>query len=141
MQNIIIAVDKQHLSDLIKQEMYTSGNQCDLNHIDVSLIKDMSNLFQNSDFNGDISGWDVSQVENMDFMFYQSKFNGNILNWKPYNLTLFEMILHNCPAPIPYWTTYNNKDERKKAIDSYHLHKQLNNELSDTSNQRKKPKI
>lgn len=34
----------------------------DLNFIDTSLIKDMSRLFKNSEFNGDISKWDVSNV-------------------------------------------------------------------------------
>lgn len=165
MQNTIIAVDKQHLNDLIKQEMYANGNQCDLNHIDVSLIEDMnhlflrskfngdiskwdvsnvkymSHLFQNSDFNGDISMWDVSQVESMDFMFYQSKFNGNILNWKPYKLILFESILRNCIASTPYWTMIDDNDKRKIAIDAYHLHKQLDNDLIISNTSSKKIKI
>ena len=66
--------------DLIKQEVYKNGHHCDLNHIDVSLIEDMSQLFQNSDFNGDISQWDVSNVEYMTLMFYGSKFNNDLSN-------------------------------------------------------------
>ena len=42
--------------------------------VDVSEIKDMSNLFRFSDFGGswtaDISGWDTSKVVDMESMFY-----------------------------------------------------------------------
>lgn len=37
----------------------------------------MLDLFKNSKFNGDISGWDVSNVENMNYMFANSDFNGD----------------------------------------------------------------
>lgn len=35
-------------------------------------MADMSNLFSNMRFNGDISRWDVSKVTNMEGMFYKS---------------------------------------------------------------------
>jgi len=40
----------------------------------VSNIIDMSSMFKNSQFNGDISQWDVSKVTNMSCMFYGSQF-------------------------------------------------------------------
>jgi surface protein len=48
---------------------------------DISKVTDMSHMFSCSKFNGDISNWDVSNVMNMEFMFSGCKFNGDISNW------------------------------------------------------------
>lgn len=57
------------------------GYTCNLNWIDTSAIRDMSFLFESTDFNGDISKWDVSNVINMTSMFEDSKFDGDISEW------------------------------------------------------------
>ena len=66
---------------LIRQHIKKYTAACDLNHIDVSRITSMNNLFADSPFNGDISKWDVSRVTNMEKMFYLSVFKGNISDW------------------------------------------------------------
>lgn len=53
----------------------------DISQWNVSKVKDMFRMFQNSKFNGDISHWNVSNVNNMCYMFYESQFNGDISEW------------------------------------------------------------
>lgn len=86
MKNKIIAINKAHLAKLIENEIKINGYNCDLNHINVSKITDMSLLFNNSHFNGDISNWDVSSVTDMSLMFSGSKFNGDISKWNVSNV-------------------------------------------------------
>ena len=93
---------KDELKDIIYQRIESEGNECNLNDIDTSNITDMSHLFEDSDFNGDISNWDVSNVTNMEDMFALSKFNGDISNWDVSNVILMPGIFDNCHIEEKY---------------------------------------
>lgn len=97
---------KEELQDIIEDRISKEGPNCDLHDIDTSLITDMSWVFFDSDFNGDISNWDVSNVENMTVAFYRAKFNQDISNWNIRKGCYTENMFTECPI----------KDEFKPKI-------------------------
>ena len=68
----------KELKRIIKARIDEEGPNCDLNDIDVSLIYDMSYLFYNTGFAGNVSKWDTSNVTDMSYMFAWTEFNGYI---------------------------------------------------------------
>ena len=165
MKNIIIAQNREHLQLIIQQEIELYGNECNLNHINTSLVTDMSlifykskfngninqwntshvaymyRMFSESEFNGDISQWDVSQVKDMDFMFTLSHFIPNIDNWNVSNVTNMYEICKGCECMKPWWAIEDN-EQRKIAINNYQLMSKLEDKLiSKKDIQPKKIKI
>ena len=64
---------------------------------DTSLITDMSELFEYSNFNENINDWDVSNVTNMSRMFYSCRnFNQPLDNWDVSNVTDMCCMFENC---------------------------------------------
>ena len=105
---------KDELKDIIKQRIKSEGNECDLNDIYTGNITNMSSLFEDSKFNGDISKWDVSNVENMRYMFTTSKFNGDISKWNVSNVTNMISMFSNSKfnRDISNWDVSNVENMR-----------------------------
>jgi len=64
----VVVKTKEELLKIIK----SSRINVNLNYLDVSSITDMSGLFADSEFKGNISKWDVSNVINMKYIFKNS---------------------------------------------------------------------
>ncbi len=127
MKNKIIPKNKEDLKKIIQDEMSMNGNNCDLNHIDVSQINDMVGLFLSSHFNGDISKWNTSNVEDMQAIFGFSAFNGDISKWNVSKVkNMYAMFLNsNFNQNISNWDVTN-------VIDMSHMFykSQFNQDIS-----------
>lgn len=80
-------VNDDNIKTVIEFSVKALGNKANLNWIDVSCITNMSSLFANSQFNGDISNWNVSNVTDMSYMFYKNfDFESDINKWDVSNV-------------------------------------------------------
>ena len=116
----IIAKDKYHLKRLIEQEIELKGNQCDLNHIDISKVNNMSYMFAESQFNQDLSKWKLlALLEKVD-IFENSTLEKN--------------------HKLPYWADIEPVF-MKSTIELYWLNKKLQKTLPDNNQQKSLIKV
>jgi surface protein len=141
--------NKEELEALIEKEMETHGINVDLNHIDISLmtnlsflffdspfngniskwntsnVTDMESMFEFSSFNGDISNWNVSKVEDMFHLFSQAvEFNQNLSSWTPLKLNNSKNIFESSACSAPYWAYCENNAEIRQKIEVYQITKE-----------------
>ena len=111
---------KEELRDIILQRIEAEGNKVDLNDIDVSEITDMSELFRETHFNGNISEWDVSNVTDMSHMFWECReFNQDISSWDVSKVKDMRSTFAGCEAfnqDISGWDV-------SKVTDAYNIFK------------------
>lgn len=105
----IIVQSKKELTQVIQEQTKHHGDFVDLNFIDTSRITDMSHLFAESKYNGDISQWDVSNVRDMSWMFYQSHFNFNLSTWNVGNVRTMRGMFYQSDfnGDISKWNVQN----------------------------------
>ena len=128
--SFLVPCNKRELINMIEKAIIDNGKNCSLNHIDVSNITDMSNLFRFNRarfFDGDISKWNVSNVADMSEMFKDSQFTGinsDISRWDVSNVAdmsgMFENSIFN--GDIHNWTTdwvYNTNGMFKNCLIPY----------------------
>ncbi len=102
----------------------------DLTGWNVSTITDMSEMFKESNFNGNISNWDVSEVTNMSFMFAQtSNFNGNITGWNTAKVTNMSYLFYFANAfdqAIGSWNVSSVTNMSNMFADAATFNQELN---------------
>lgn len=102
----IIKATDETIYQIVKDELDRLGHDADLNHIDVSEVGGMPNLFncdnwnlgpKYKDLNPDISKWNVSNVSNMKCMFNKCKnFNQDISKWDVSNVLNMQFMFYEC---------------------------------------------
>ena len=157
MKTKIIATNET-IQEIVNNEIKKLGLTADLNHIDTSKVTDMSYLFVESNFNGDISQWNVSNVENMShmfalsnfnknisqwdvskvkkmhYMFYKSKFNKNISQWNVSNVETIQCMfsLSKFKQDISNWNFSKVKDMNRVIADDFNTEAIINKFINST---------
>ncbi len=82
-------IDSNNFDIIIKE--CEKKESYDLSKLDTSEIPDMSSIFRQSNFNGNISNWNTSNVTDMEWMFFNAKsFNQYIGKWDTSKVTSME---------------------------------------------------
>lgn len=84
-------------SESLKKIVQNLTDPNDLKVLDVSEVKDMSELFVDKHYSVDISGWDVSNVTNMECMFLNSDFDEDLSRWDVHNVKNYDYCFWSSP--------------------------------------------
>ena len=121
----------KELRKIIVKRIKDEGNEVDLNDIDTSNIKDMSDLFGGTYFNGDISKWNVSNVTNMGDMFFECKsFNKDISSWDVSNVKDMSGMFYKCESfnqDISNWDVSNVTNMSEMFYKCFKFKKDISN--------------
>ena len=83
---------------------------------DLSGVTSMDDMFRDTFFTGNLSGWDVSNVETMRGMFYDANhFDGDLSGWNVSAVTHMHSMFrgaHNFDQPLSSWNTSGVTDMR-----------------------------
>ena len=99
----IVATDRTHLWNLVRDVVGFKGHDCDLNHIDVSRVDDFSLMFSSLQFTGSVSKWNVSRGVDFSGMFEQSQ-------WDVSNANTMAFMFAQCPfnnSSLATWDVSN----------------------------------
>lgn len=77
----VIINNRDELETQIQYEMSVRGTRCDLNHLDLTNVPYLGDLFRDSVFSGDISQWRMHDVQDARGMFANSMFDGDLSEW------------------------------------------------------------
>ena len=78
--------DDRTIRSLVSKTILSYGHKANLNFIDTTKVTDLSNIFNNLRFNGDVSSWNTENVITMNKLFYRTEFIGDITNWNVKNV-------------------------------------------------------
>lgn len=114
MTHEVIATN-DNIEKIVQEAIRNYGTGVDLNYIDTSAVTKMNSLFDQEDFEGDVSLWDVSGVTNMNYMFYKCEhFNCDLSRWEPKSLqdahSMFKYCYEFEGHGLENWEVPNLKD-------------------------------
>ena len=110
---------KEQLVGYLRSEIEKQGENVSIRNLDVSLLKDLSNLFYSSLVGVktlDLSGWKTSEVENMCSMFFACRDleSLDVTGWDTSNVEDMNNMFRGCvnleSLELSGWKTSNVKD-------------------------------
>ena len=110
---------KEQLMGYLRSEIEKQGENVSIRNLDVSLLKDLSNLFYSSLVGVktlDLSGWKTSGVKDMRYMFHncQSLESLDLSGWDTSSVRFINHTFYFCKSlkslDLSSWNTSNVKD-------------------------------